>query len=48
LLKANAIEAISELRKDQKFDPATAENVRIFLAEAESSKGFRTSGDRTN
>jgi len=38
LLKANAIEAISELRKDQKFDPATAENVRIFLAEAESSK----------
>lgn len=38
LLKANAIEAIAELRKDLKFDPVTAENVKAFLAEAESSK----------
>ena len=38
LLKANAIEAIAELRKDTKFEPATAENVKTFLAEAESSK----------
>lgn len=38
LLKANAIEAISEMRKEQKFEPTTAENVKIFLAEAESSK----------
>lgn len=38
LLKANAIEAIAELRKDLKFELATAENVKTFLAEAESSK----------
>ena len=38
LLKANAIEAIAELRKDTKFEPATAANVKTFLAEAESSK----------
>ncbi|MCM3904676.1 MAG: hypothetical protein ND866_23510 [Pyrinomonadaceae bacterium] len=38
LLKANAIEAIAELEKDSKFEPATAENVTTFLAEAESSK----------
>ncbi len=38
LLKANAIEAIAELQKDLKFEPATAENVKTFLAEAESSK----------
>ena len=38
LLKANAIEAIAELKRDQKFEPATAEQVQSFLAEAESSK----------
>ena len=38
LLKANAIEAIAELRKNLKFEPATAEDVKTFLAEAESSK----------
>jgi len=38
LLKANAIEAIAELQKDPKFEPATAENVTTFLEEAESSK----------
>ena len=38
LLKANAIEAIAELQKDLKFEPATAENVKTFLVEAESSK----------
>jgi hypothetical protein len=38
LLKANAIEAIAELQKDLKFEPATNEQVETFLAEAESSK----------
>ncbi len=38
LLKANAIEAIAELRKDLKFEPATAESVKGFLAEAENNK----------
>ncbi|MBA2524631.1 MAG: hypothetical protein H0V18_02450 [Pyrinomonadaceae bacterium] len=38
LLKANAIEAIAELREDSKFEPATAENVKTFLAEADSNK----------
>ena len=38
LLKANAIEAIAELQKDLKLEPATAENVKTFLAEAESRK----------
>jgi hypothetical protein len=35
LLKANAIEAIAELQRDNKFEPATAENVKTFLSEAE-------------
>ena len=35
LLKASAIEAIAELQRDKKFEPATAENVRTFLFEAE-------------
>src|SRR3989442_2804210 len=35
LLKAIAIEAIAELRKDQKFEPVTEENVRTFLSESE-------------
>ena len=38
LLKANAIEAIAELKKDHKFEPATDKDVTTFLAEAESSK----------
>ena len=38
LLKANAIEAIAELQKDLKFEPATHEDVMTFLAEAERSK----------
>ena len=36
LLRANAIEAISELRKDQKFEPVTEEHVRTFLSDSES------------
>ena len=36
LLKASAIEAIAELRKDQKFEPVTEENVRMFLSESET------------
>ena len=36
LLKASAIEAIAELQKDQKFEPVTAENVRMFLSESET------------
>jgi len=39
LLKANAIEAIAELQKDLKFEPATTEGVKTFLAEAERSRG---------
>lgn len=38
LLKANAIEAIAELQKDLKFEPATTEGVKTFLAEAETSR----------
>jgi hypothetical protein len=38
LLKANAIEAIAELRKNLKFEPATDDHVMTFLAEAERSK----------
>ena len=38
LLKANAVEAIAELRKDGKFEPATVEQVKSFMAEAESGK----------
>jgi hypothetical protein len=38
LLKANAVEAIAELQQDQKFAPATAEDAKAFLAEAEDGK----------
>ena len=38
LLKANAVEAIAELRKDSKFEPPTVENVQAFLAEAETGQ----------
>lgn len=37
LLKANAIEAIAELNKD-KFKPATVDNAKTFLSEAEKGK----------
>lgn len=38
LLRANAVEAIAELQKE-KFEPASAEQVKAFLSEAESGKG---------
>jgi hypothetical protein len=38
LLKANAVEAIAELQSD-KFKPASAENARGFLSQAEKAKG---------
>ncbi len=38
LLKANAVEAIAELQKDMKFEPATVEQVKSFIAEAEAGK----------
>ena len=38
LLKANAIEAIAEMLQNEKFEPATADHVVTFLAEAERSK----------
>jgi len=39
LLKANAIEAIAELQKDKKSDPATAEHAKTFLAEGQDGIG---------
>jgi hypothetical protein len=45
LLKANAIEAIAELKQDQKFEEATAENVDSFLAGADD--GSLTEKDLT-
>jgi hypothetical protein len=38
LLKASAIEAIAELRKDQQFAPVSKDNVRGFLLEPEDAK----------
>jgi hypothetical protein len=38
LLKANAVEAIAELQKED-FKPASADHVRGFLADAERAKG---------
>jgi hypothetical protein len=38
LLKANAVEAIAELQQDTKFEPATTDNIKTFLAEAETGK----------
>ena len=38
LLKANAVEAIAELQKDVKFEPATVDQVKSFIAEAEAGK----------
>lgn len=37
-LKANAVEAIAELQKDKKFEPATVDQVKSFIAQAESGK----------
>src|SRR6266850_146504 len=39
LLKANAIEAIAEFQKDKKFDQATAEHVKTFLAAGQNGIG---------
>jgi hypothetical protein len=36
LLKASAIEAIAELQRNKEFGPTTAENVKLFLVEAET------------
>jgi hypothetical protein len=38
LLKASAVEAIAELKKDAKFEPAQAETIETFFAEAEDGK----------
>ena len=38
LLKANAVEAIAELRKDGKFEPPAVEKVKTFLAKAEAGQ----------
>ena len=38
LLKANAVEAIAELQKDNEFQPATVDQVKSFIAEAGTGK----------
>jgi hypothetical protein len=38
LLQATAIEAVAELEKDKKFEPAETDAVKAFLADAESGK----------
>jgi hypothetical protein len=38
LLRADAIEAVAELQKDKKFEPATAEAVAALLADAEKAQ----------
>jgi ARG/rhodanese/phosphatase superfamily protein len=38
MVKACAVEAFSELQKDKKFTPATAEAVKAFLADSEKGK----------
>jgi hypothetical protein len=40
LLHANAVEAVAELRKGKKFEPATAEDVAICLDDAHYAKPF--------
>ena len=37
-LRASATEAVAELKKDQKFDPAKAEDVRAAMTEADQGK----------
>jgi hypothetical protein len=39
LLKASAVEAVAELKKDKKFDAPKAETVQTFLADVEKGKG---------
>jgi hypothetical protein len=38
LLKASAVEAVSAMQKEQKFEPASVEAVKTFLADAEKGK----------
>jgi len=38
LLKSTAVEAVAEMKKDQKFKPVTVETVTAFLADAEKGK----------
>jgi hypothetical protein len=38
MLRATAIEAFAELKKDKKFEPATLEAVKAFLADAATGK----------
>jgi ARG/rhodanese/phosphatase superfamily protein len=38
LANSCAVDAVAELQKDKKFDPATADAVKAFLAEAEKGK----------
>jgi len=45
LLKGSAVEAITELQKDKKFEPITAERVKVFLVDIE--KGKTTEQDLT-
>jgi hypothetical protein len=45
LLKGSAVEAITELQKDKKFEPITAESVKAFLVEID--KGKTTEQDLT-
>src|SRR5262249_26549650 len=40
LLEGSAVEAITELKKDQKFEPVTAEAVKAFLEEVERGKAI--------
>jgi hypothetical protein len=43
LLQASAVEAVTELQKDKKFDPATLDAAKTWLADAE--KGKRSDAD---
>jgi hypothetical protein len=38
LLKASAIEAMAELRKDQKYEPATSDQVRTFFSDSQAAR----------
>jgi hypothetical protein len=38
LLQASAVEAVSELKKDKKFDPATLDAAKAWMADAEKGK----------
>jgi hypothetical protein len=47
-LRSAAVEAVAELEKDKKFEPATVEQVKAFLANADKAKGEeRTINGRT-